>query len=131
MWPLCLCPSHIHLLNLSDETPPQKWHLKPRPGTVCRAAGSFWNRISPFVLHAASVTPSCPYLLSGKDPRASGASWSQADQGWVGGSDPFLSHCGSWGWESTWDAHTGSGGGPVGTQTELPHKDVGPAAQPP
>lgn len=69
--PLCLCPSLIHILNLSEVTAPQKWHLKLRPGTVCRAAGSSWDRIPPLVLHAASVTQVCPpfclNLLSEKD----------------------------------------------------------------
>lgn len=70
-WPLCLCPSLIHILNLSEVTALQKWHPKLRPGTVCRAAGSSWDRIPPLVLHAASVTqvcsPFCLNLLSGID----------------------------------------------------------------
>lgn len=63
--------SHVHILNLPEGTPPQQWHLQWRPGTVCRATGSSWNRIPPLVLHATSVTQSCPPFranrLSGKD----------------------------------------------------------------
>lgn len=119
MCPLCLCPALIHILNLSEVTAPQKWHLKLRPGTVCRAAGSSWDRIPPLVLHAASVRQ--------PGPRAPGASWSLTDLGWEGAqvdSCPAVGHrdgtaCGTstlvWG-EGLWEPR------------EIPPEDVDPAA---
>lgn len=87
-WPLCLCPSLIHILNLSEVTALQKWHLKLRSGMVCRVAGSSWDRIPPLILHAASVMQPCPSFCLSLLSRAPGPSWSLADLGWGGAQVP-------------------------------------------